>query len=359
MAFPAAEIAPSQGYPSQGPRPEFFLSPSVSSITSAEQQPTRDELSLQVDINERLLHLLGPDYTPAMALRGFRERGRSLSTAINSASERLDDGSVSLDELSEIGDRSACLRISAGIIANKFNLNLQDYIDKKLMQKMQIKYRPDEVTEIRFYGTPDNPGEKTGPQALALLKGSFDEDTGTQGYFFRGLPIPDSEEEARTPALRFNNHLQELAYWWEVRSLGKDLVPSERYVNITAEETGEVDEVLDLFKGMTSEQVNSIPENSTQDPRFLELMDLLGYELADVFIGTWCGDAAVGIDSDTKDQERMGIAVEKYADGPKLRRVGIEAEKRLGWMDTFYKRIKAGLNPPPPLVVVAARSRQN
>jgi len=306
------------------------------------------KLPLQVEINEKLLHLFGPDYTPAVAHRGLRERGRKLAEVISAVPvEQIDTRTIDIDTLSEIGDRSACLRITAGILATKYNINLQSHIERKLMHKMQIKYKPGDATEIRFWGTPENPGKKSGPEAFALLKGSYDSKREMQTYENRGLPIPDEEAGHRTPTLKFTGVFQDLAHWWQRSSLGSDFVPSERATNLISE-GGEVDEALGVVGGLSKDQINSLSYENEADGAIL---DELAEELADIFIGSWCADAAFGIDSEIKDQERMKIAVEKYKDGPRLRKDGVALDTRLKHMDERYKREKMGLKPPAPLIV--------
>lgn len=331
-----------------------FIEPAPDPLFSTPEIPfTEYQLPLQNEIEEKLMHLLGnKDYTPAIAVRALRERGRALENQINSVSlDSMNNGTLTMDELSEIGDRTACVRITAAIIANKFRINLGSFIDKKLMEKMQDKYNPNSVTELRLYGTPENPGRMTGPEALRSLKSKwvFDEELGreTQTYHYRRLPVPDEEEHVREPQRTFISPRQAISNLWQVKALGSDLVPSERISNLICE-GGEIDEAVNIFKGMSQDEINAISPESEVD---LELLRDLGFELADVWINSWCADSSNGIESAVKDKERLGIAVKKFKDGPKLRKAGVEINERLEYLDAKHKREKMGLKPPIPRVV--------
>jgi NTP pyrophosphatase (non-canonical NTP hydrolase) len=324
---------------SEGDKSPDSSAATFSTIPTPEQEiiPTSPEfqLPLQREVSERLLKLFGPDYTPAMGHRSLRERGRRLTDTIQSVDQlAMNRGELDIDTLSEIGDRNACVRISASILASKLGIDLAPIIEKKLVEKVQRKYDPDLITDIRLYGTFDNPGRKTGPEAMIIAKQSFDTETGQQTLRPSGRSVPSWDENRRVPDRMFGNYLQDLAHWWQTRALGSDLVPSDRVTNLISED-GEIEEALAALGGLSADEINNLNYSNEEDR---PLLDDLGEELADVFIGTWCTDAVNGIDSDVKDKERMEIAVKKY-------------DSRLKYLDELHRRELLGLQPPTPPIV--------
>lgn len=321
------DMAPSRGYPQTGEKSEVKSPPLVF------------EYPFQQKAKQELVHLFGPEYTTAHAFEDFKERAKKFRNYFGALTPDIIDNSLSADAADGIASLSAKLKLSIVVFAIKLEQDLHASIESKLTEKMQAKYDPDMVTEIRLYGTEEDPGRKTGPEAMAILKKSFDKINGVQTYDYRGLPVPDDEERLRYQSRRFTDHFQDIGDWWQRRALGSDLVASERTENLIEPETGEIDEAIACF--------NSLGQTIDIDGAM--------EELADVWIGIDVANSAMSNDLAPHQEEELKRANDTYADLPRYRRMGIPLDAAIKFSHDKRDREESGQRLPNPPTPAAAR----
>lgn len=347
MAFPA-ETAPSQGFPLPGQAPDGLW---PQDFSARKESPVSFSHPMQERIaNEwRPLILEHGEGCPVRRVQVVGERADRFASLTGGLTSAQLDGSVRDDTLGILVRYASYLKISVIDAATSMRVDIGSFMDKKMLEKMQIKYPPDAVYSL--IGSGMTPFE-----AMAYLKNAYN--NGLEPL----IPyIEISEEEREHRADRrpaFLDAYQDVTDTWQRRTFGKHLRAGERLPNLY----GEIAEFMDEFNGLTSSEVNSLASNTRvvtadeelgSDPIRNKLI-AIGGEAADVVIADDGYTAALGRDQDTDGNAALDRMISKYRKTKRLVRLGLSEPEAIALQRTVEERQRKGLRPPYVSIPAAA-----
>lgn len=284
--------------------------------------PIDIEYPLQKRIVEEWHPILGDDASPISRLDFFKQRAdKFINLASVSQNSKIDSESGN-----NVNKNGIYLKISALDLAASLHLDINSFVQVKILDKIDKKYPPYEFTRRRLAGQPI-------PDIRRELKELFE--SGYNAPLLR-FEIPIEEQKAMKPRdIPFEDPHQDVIDTWQRRAFGSDLNVEDR-VPVVIEEVGEV---LAEFEGLDNDQIHSIKD--------IKHLLRIGEELADVIIALDGFFSAKDVDVEPLQEKYLDRMIDKYKSVKRLKRAGLSTEEAMAYLNSAMHRAENGLAMPP------------
>lgn len=280
------------------------------------------EYPLQNRIVEEWHPILGDDASPVSRLDFFKQR----ASKFLSLAGDYPNLAINQETDKSVNKYGIYLKIAALDLAASFHLDINSFVQAKILDKIDKKYPPYEFTRLRLEGWQI-------PEIRRELKKRFEEGRSTP---LIRIEIPIEEQQSmKARDVPFQDPHQNVIDTWQRRAFGSDLNVEDR-VPVIVEEVGEV---LEEFEGLDSDQINNIKD--------IKHLLRIGEELADVIIGIDGFFSAKDIDIEPLQEKALDRMIDKYKSVKRLRRGGLTNAEAMAYLNNAMHRAEKGLPMPP------------